>query len=110
MEDKTTCPVATAIRVVGGKWKPGILWRLRDDTMRYGALRREMPWVSERVLIAMLKELVADGVVQRTDHREVPPRVDYALTDYGRSVLPVMEAMAAWGQGHLDRQAAGGSH
>ena len=60
-----------------------------------------MPWISERVLIRQLKELVADGVVARTDHGEMPPRVDYALTPYGDTLGPVLDAMGAWGQQHL---------
>ena len=101
MPASTTCPIQTAVEVMGGKWKPGILSRLRGRTVRFGQLRREMPWISERVLIRQLKELVADGVVARTDHGEMPPRVDYALTPYGDTLGPVLDAMGVWGQQHL---------
>lgn len=100
----TTCPIQTAVEVMGGKWKPGILSRLRGRTVRSGQLKREMPWITERVLIRQLKELVADGIVRRTDHGEMPPRVDYALTSYGTTLAPVLEAMGKWGQGHLRQQ------
>lgn len=104
MPATTTCPIQTAVEVMGGKWKPGILSRLRGRTVRFGALRREMPWISERVLIRQLKELVADGVVRRTDHGEMPPRVDYALTPYGETLGPMLDAMGAWGKAHLREQ------
>ena len=102
----TTCPIQTAVEVMGGKWKPGILSRLRDRTLRFGELRREMPWMSERVLIRQLKELVRDGIVTRTDHGEMPPRVDYRLTAYGETLAPVLDAMGRWGRVHLGRQGA----
>lgn len=104
MPATTTCPIQTAVEVMGGKWKPGILSRLRGRTVRFGQLRREMPWISERVLIRQLKELVADGIVARTDHGTLPPRVDYALTPYGNTLAPVLEAMGMWGQAHLRKE------
>jgi DNA-binding HxlR family transcriptional regulator len=97
------CPMEAASRVFGGKWKPAILFRLAERPYRFGELKKSMPWISERVLIRQLKELVADGVVARTDHREVPPRVDYALTDHGRTLAPLLKTMAAWGATHLAR-------
>ena len=103
MPATTTCPIQTAVEVMGGRWKPGILSRLRGRTLRLSALRREMPWISERVLIRQLKELVADGLVARTDHGEMPPRVDYALTPYGETLGPVLDRMGAWGETHLKR-------
>lgn len=98
------CPVHISVQTIGGKWKPGILYRLRDKTFRFGELKREMPWISEAVLIRQLKDLERDGIVLRRDYREVPPKVDYSLTDYGLSVLPVIEMMATWGEQHLKRE------
>ena len=103
MHATTSCPIPTAVEVMGGKWTPGILSRLRGRTLRLSALRREMPWISERVLIRQLKELVADGLVLRTDHGTMPPRVDYALTPYGETLGPVLDRMGAWGERHLER-------
>jgi DNA-binding HxlR family transcriptional regulator len=94
-EGTSTCPIQAAVAVMGGKWKPGILYRLRDGPYRLSEMRRRMPWISERVLIRQLKELEAAGVVARRDHRETPPRVDYALTEHGRTVTPVLDRMAA---------------
>ncbi|ABD56401.1 winged helix-turn-helix transcriptional regulator [Jannaschia sp. CCS1] len=96
-----SCPVHASILAIGGKWKPCILYRLQNGTFRFSELRRQMPWISEKVLIRQLKELEKDGIVVRTDYGEVPPRVDYALSDYGATVGPLMETMAAWGEQHL---------
>ena len=99
------CPIQTAVSVMGGKWKPGILYRLQGGTFRLSELRRQMPWISEKVLIRQLRELEADGIVRRHDHGEVPPRVDYALTDYGQTLRPLLDAICAWGEGHVARTA-----
>jgi DNA-binding HxlR family transcriptional regulator len=100
----------SANRVFGGKWKPGILFRLVERSYRYGELKRAMPWISERVLIRQLKELVADGVVERRDYREVPPRVEYAVTAHGLSLAPLLKAMADWGDMHVKTQRASERH
>ncbi|MEL7113629.1 MAG: helix-turn-helix domain-containing protein, partial [Pseudomonadota bacterium] len=86
-------------------WKPGILYHLRDKTFRFGELKREMPGITEAVLARQLKELEKDGIILRRDHREVPPRVDYSLTEYGVSVVPVIDVIANWGLKHLEREA-----
>jgi DNA-binding HxlR family transcriptional regulator len=97
------CPVQTAVSVMGGKWKPGLLYRLRQGPYRLSELRRHMPWISEKVLIRQLRELEADGIVLRHDHHEKPPRVDYSLTEYGQTLGPLLDEMCRWGGGHLDR-------
>jgi DNA-binding HxlR family transcriptional regulator len=102
------CPVQTSISVIGGKWKPGILYRFRDRTMRLSEMRREMPWVSEAVLVRMLRELEADGLISRHDHGTWPRRVDYALTEYGKTVIPVLDAIASWGDGPYRAERRGG--
>jgi DNA-binding HxlR family transcriptional regulator len=95
------CAVQTAVSVVGGKWKPGILFRLQKGTFRFGELKREMPWISEKVLIRQLKELEASGIVSRKQYAEVPPRVEYSLTAYGKKLGPLLTAMAEWGDLHM---------
>jgi len=97
------CPVQTSIAVIGGKWKPGILYRFRDRSLRLSEMRREMPWVSEAVLVRMLREMEADGLISRHDHGTWPRRVDYALTEYGKTVIPILDAIAGWGDDHLRR-------
>lgn len=98
------CPVQATVSVIGGKWKPGIVFRLQNGTYRFGALKREMPWISERVLIRQLKELEADGVVTRKDYGEVPPRVEYSLSAYGNTLRPLLQEVAKWGKEHVARQ------
>lgn len=100
MADSPYCPMEVASRVFGGKWKPGILFRLIERSHRYSELKRDMPWISERVLIRQLKELVADGIVHRKDYRQVPPRVEYSMTEHGKSLAPLLQAMADWGDTH----------
>lgn len=97
----TKCPVHASVDVIGGKWKPCILYRLQNGTFRFGELKKQMPWISEKMLIRQLKELQSDGIVLRRDYGEVPPRVDYQLTEYGQTVVPLMRVLADWGKTHL---------
>jgi DNA-binding HxlR family transcriptional regulator len=102
------CPVEATLGVIGGKWKVVILFWLKDQTLRFGELRRKIPGVSERVLTQQLRELEADGIVHREVYPEVPPRVEYSLTDYGRTLRPITELMCDWGKKHLRRKAPRG--
>jgi len=89
--------------VIGGKWKGVLWWRLSNGLGRFGELHRAVPQISRKMLTQQLRELERDGVVERRDFAEVPPRVEYSLTDYGRSLTPVIEAICAWGGRHLER-------
>lgn len=93
------CAVETTIAVIGGKWKPILLFHLLDGALRYSALQRRVPRATDRMLTRSLRELEADGLVSRTIHAEVPVRVEYALTDRGRSLVPILQAMSDWGSG-----------
>ena len=95
-----TCGLDAALAVIGGKWKPLILYYLAHDTRRYGALKRCVRGVSDKMLIQQLKELQADGVVDRTDYKETPPRVDYSLTPFGPSLARSLAPLCAWGEKH----------
>ncbi len=101
-----SCGLDVTLRLISGKWKPLIIYFLRDAPTRYGELRRAVRGVSDKVLIQQLKELEADGIVKRTDHGEVPPRVDYALTPLGRSLSEALAPLCEWGSEHLDAVAA----
>lgn len=92
------CGLDAALRVVGGKWKPLILHFLYRGPYRYGELKRCIPGVSHKMLIQHLKELEAHGVVSRTDHHEVPPRVDYELTRLGKSLAEALIPLCDWGE------------
>lgn len=92
------CPVETTLRVMGGKWKPIILWYLyHEGTKRFGELRRLVPGATEKMLTQHLRELEADHVVDRKVYAQVPPKVEYSLTERGLSFGPVLMAMYDWG-------------
>jgi DNA-binding HxlR family transcriptional regulator len=95
--------VQTTLRVLGGKWKILILWHLKDETRRFSELKRLIPEISERMLIQQLRELERDEIVHRHVYPDVPPRVEYSFTDYGRSLEPVLQALCDWGEVHLQR-------
>ena len=102
------CSVEAALSVIGGKWKGTILYRLHTDgTLRFNQIRRILPDVSQRTLTAQLRALEADGIISRTVYPEVPPRVEYRLTDYGKTLAPVLTALKAWGDGLKENRAVG---
>lgn len=97
-----TCGLDATLRVIAGNWKPLILYFLaQDGATRYGELRRAVRDVSDKMLIQQLKELEADGLVKRTDYKEVPPRVDYSLTPLGHSLAQALVPLCAWGTEHM---------
>src|SRR5258707_15053917 len=98
-----SCGLEAALDVVGGKWKGLILWGLRDAPRRFGELRREIQGISEKMLIQHLKEMEADEIVTRKDYKEVPPRVEYALTSFGSSLCNALTPLCEWGQLHMER-------
>jgi DNA-binding HxlR family transcriptional regulator len=93
------CGMAYTLTVIGGRWKPAILWRLlRDGKMRYSELRNSIPEVTERILVLQLRELEKDGLVKRIVYAEVPPRVEYELTKKGSSLRTVLKNLSDWGE------------
>jgi DNA-binding HxlR family transcriptional regulator len=98
-----SCGLEAALDVVGGKWKVLILWALRSEAHRFGELRRLVQGISEKMLIQHLKEMEADGIVKRRDFKEVPPRVDYALTSFGQSLHAALAPLCDWGTLHMRR-------
>ena len=97
-----SCSLEVIVAVLGGKWKPGILFNLLAQPMRFAELRRRLG-VSEKVLTQQLRELEAHGVIARSVSDDVPPRVTYSLSRYGRTLRPILERMGRWGEGHLAR-------
>ncbi|GAA4466379.1 hypothetical protein GCM10023093_20440 [Nemorincola caseinilytica] len=91
------CPVTFTLDRIGGRWKALILYNLTGGPLRYGALKKAMPAITEKMLIQQLKELEADALVRREVKPVVPPHVTYSLTTAGMDLAPVMQAMAAWG-------------
>ncbi|WP_115540323.1 winged helix-turn-helix transcriptional regulator [Xanthomonas campestris] len=96
-----SCGLDATLRIISGKWKPLVLFFLRDGPKRYGELKRLVQGVSDKVLIQSLKDLEADLVLVRTDYQEVPPRVDYALTALGRSLADAIVPLCTWGTEHM---------
>jgi DNA-binding HxlR family transcriptional regulator len=96
--------VEATLAAIGGKWKILILWHLGIRTSRYSELRRQIPGITEKMLIQQLRELERDGIIERRVYPEVPPRVEYAFSAYGASLRPVLCALRTWGMGHLTRR------
>lgn len=97
-----TCGLDAALAVIGGKWKPLVLFHLAHGARRYGELRRAVGGVTDKVLIQQLKELQADGVVDRRDHQEIPPKVEYSLTEFGLSLAKALAPLCVWGTEHME--------
>ncbi|SHF15033.1 transcriptional regulator, HxlR family [Seinonella peptonophila] len=97
------CPVEVAIDVLGGKWKGIILFHLIEGTMRFNQLRKQMPGITQRMLTLQLRELEHDGIVHREVYKQVPPKVEYSLTDFGRTLIPIVEKMREWGFIHTEQ-------
>ena len=94
------CPVAATVDVIGGRWKPTILFYLKDGPRRFNELRRLVPDITQRMLTLQLRALEADGIVERTVHGTVPPHVEYCFTARGLTLGPLLDAMEAWGEAH----------
>ena len=103
------CGMSYTLSVIGGRWKPAILFTLLKGRMRYNELRKSIDGVSERMLVAQLRELETDGLVSRIIYPEVPPRVEYELTEMGRDTAPMLRQMSAWGNRHRTIQQTGKS-
>ena len=98
------CPVETTLTLIGDKWKVLILRDLMPGTKRFGELKKSVGGVSQKVLTAQLRAMEESGLVRRRVYAEVPPRVEYSLTDLGRSLKPILDAMLAWGQAYKTLQ------
>ncbi len=102
-ENLPECPVATTVQLIGSKWKLLILRDLLTGKKRYNELKRSLPDISQKVLTASLKSMVNDGLVIRTAYPEVPPRVEYSLSELGESMRPVIQSMETWGSYYKDQ-------
>src|SRR4051794_19528370 len=97
------CGLEAALAVIGGKWKPIILWHLAPAPRRFGELRRLVTGISEKMLIQQLREMQGDGIVARKDHQQIPPRVEYSLTELGVSLGEALRPLCDWGREHVER-------
>ncbi len=91
------CPVETVTELISGRWKVRILWKLHQRTMRFGELRRELSGITEKMLAQQLRELERDHLVVRKMYNEMPPKVEYSLSEFGRTLSPILEMLAEWG-------------
>ncbi|WP_138494468.1 winged helix-turn-helix transcriptional regulator [Paenibacillus pinistramenti] len=97
------CPVEYTLDVIGGKWKGVILYHLLDGKKRFNELRRICPTITQRMLTLQLRELERDGIVDRIVYQQVPPKVEYMLTEFGMTLAPIITAMKAWGETYKSR-------
>ncbi len=96
-EELPACPVATTVALIGSKWKLLIMRNLLSRPWRFNELKKDLEGISQKVLTDSLRSMEADGIITRTVYPEVPPRVEYALSDLGESMRPIMDAMEIWG-------------
>ena len=107
LEKDIRCPLEYGMALFGGKWKSRILCVLAGQgTLRYSALRKQMGNITDAVLAAALKELLADDMIQRRSYDEIPPRVEYALSEKGRSVIPILQSICRWAGGYYKEEEA----
>jgi len=100
------CPVTYCMSKIGGKWKPILLFLINNDVNRFGILQRSIEGISKQMLTKQLRELEADGILERKIYAEIPPRVEYFITDLGASLMPIIVSMKEWGIANMPKQAA----
>ena len=98
---RNSCPVEWTLEVIGGKWKCVILWHVRGRVRRFSELRRLIPGATQKMLTAQLRQLERDGLIERKVYAQVPPKVEYSISDYGRTLSPLLEQMGKWGLAHI---------
>jgi len=102
-EELPACPVATTVRLLGSKWKLLIMRNLLARPWRFNELKKDLEGISQKVLTDSLRSMEEDGIITRTVYPEVPPRVEYALSDLGESMRPIIDSMYSWGLGYQDQ-------
>ncbi len=103
MKRHTQCHVDVTLRILGGKWKPIILWYLMAGTYRFSELEKNIPGITQKMLTQQLREMEADKLLSRKVYPEVPPKVEYSITDHGKSLRPILSAMGKWGENHSSK-------
>lgn len=103
------CPVKLTADIIGGKWKPLILFYLEEGTLRFGEVQKRIPGMTKKMLTQHLRELERDGIIHRKVYAVVPPKVEYSLTKHGGSLKPILKLMSAWGTKHRARYGAAAS-
>lgn len=98
------CPMEMTMDLIGGKWKVLILWHLSFETLRFNELKRAFPEATQKMLTQQLRDLEANGLINRRVYPQVPPRVEYSLTDFGNTLMPVLLEMNRWGTDYVNRK------
>ena len=101
-QDEYKCPLEVTMEIIGGKYKGVIIGHLIDKTLRYNELQKLISHATPKMLIQQLKELEADGIIQRKLYPVVPPKTEYSLTDFGQTLAPILDAMCDWGTNYLN--------
>jgi DNA-binding HxlR family transcriptional regulator len=99
------CPLDIALNMVSGKWKMAILWQLTKNTVRFNELQRLLPNITQKTLTQQLRELEQDGLITRQVYPEVPPKVEYRLSELGRTFIPVLNSLCQWGKDYKEKRA-----
>jgi DNA-binding HxlR family transcriptional regulator len=97
----SNCPVTYCLNIIGGKWKPIIIHQIRRDCNRYSLLQRAIPEISKQTLTNQLRELEMDGAIERIIYPEIPPRVEYRISKFGKTLLPIIDSMSLWGLSNM---------
>lgn len=97
------CSIELTLHLIGGKWKALILWYLGKRNMRFGELKRELPQITQKMLTKQLRELEQDGIINRFVYNQVPPKVEYSLSEVGKSLLPILITLSDWGASYADQ-------
>ncbi|USK35030.1 helix-turn-helix transcriptional regulator [Bacillus sp. F19] len=103
MQKKYNIPVEATLEIIGGKWKCVILCHLTHGKKRTNELKRLMPNITQKMLTQQLRELEGDGVINRIVHQQIPPKVEYELSEYGWSLQTILDSLCAWGEGHITK-------
>jgi len=97
------CPFMTTLRFIGKRWKPAVIWKINEGSTRFNRLKEMLPYISDKMLSSTIRELESDGLIKKVIFKEVPLRIEYDLTVFGKSLIPLLEKMDTWGQTTKER-------
>ncbi|CCK99823.1 HxlR family transcriptional regulator [Clostridioides difficile] len=101
--DNYSCPIEATLALIGGKYKTLILWHLKDTILRFNELKKLIPKATPKMLTQQLRELESDGLIIRVVYPVVPPKVEYSLSDFGKSIIPILDSMCDWDSDYLEK-------